>query len=444
MFSARRETAILLIGDVLLLVLSLWLALTVRNFDVPSVPYFMQHLRGFVFVYAISLLVFYISGLYERPTRLVKRILGARVAGAQAANTFIAAVLFFILPFAIAPKTVLALYLLISVALITSWRFFVVPILSVAHRQHAVMVGEGPAVDEVLHAVQGNKKYYLEFVDHMLPGTLPEGALASALEARIAQGAHLIVIDTRNPRVRAELPKLYDAMLAGSMFIEFSTFYEGMFDRVPFAHVDHAWLLEHLPRTNLLYGLGKRTLDIVGALVGIIVSAPFVLAAILALSLGGGKPFIRHERIGRGNRPFYILKLRTMLFNDHGDSEQQKRNKVTKIGRILRKTRIDELPQLWNVLAGELSFVGPRPELPSIARVYEEEIPYYEVRHLITPGLSGWAQIYDYDAPRGAADIERTRRKLSYDMYYLKHRSFGLDMAIALKTLRALLSFSGT
>jgi lipopolysaccharide/colanic/teichoic acid biosynthesis glycosyltransferase len=133
-----------------------------------------------------------------------------------------------------------------------------------------------------------------------------------------------------------------------------------------------------------------------------------------------------------------------MLFNDHGDPEMQKKNKVTNIGKFLRRSRIDELPQLYNIFIGELSFIGPRPELPSIAAVYKREIPYYEIRHVTTPGLSGWAQIRDYDAPRGAADVERTRRKLSYDLYYLKNRSLGLDIVIALKTIRALLSFSGT
>ena len=139
-----------------------------------------------------------------------------------------------------------------------------------------------------------------------------------------------------------------------------------------------------------------------------------------------------------------MYKLRTMLFDDHGDPELQKKNRVTLFGRLLRKTRIDELPQLWNVLKGELSFIGPRPELPKIAEVYEREIPFYHLRHLIAPGLSGWAQIHDYNVPRGAADIEKTRRKLSFDLYYLKRRSFGLDLAITLKTLRALLSLSGT
>jgi lipopolysaccharide/colanic/teichoic acid biosynthesis glycosyltransferase len=443
--SARRETAILLLGDVILMLLSLWLALVVRSFAVPSSNLFFLLLRGFIFVYAVSLLVFYIAGLYERQTRLIKRILGIRILGAQAANTALAAILFFILPLAVAPKTVLALYLLISVVLISAWRFFVVPVVSIAERERAVLVGEGKAVDDVRNLVQGNPKYYLQFVEHFIPSELSDGVLSQKISACIANGVRRIVIDTRDPRVRSELPSLYNAMLAGSSFTEFSVFYEMLYDRVPNAHIDHAWLLEHLPHRNLPYSLAKRTLDVVGALVGIVVATPFIIgAAAIMYVFEGGNPFIWHERIGRGNKPFYIVKMRSMLINDHGDPELQKKNRVTGIGRFLRKTRIDELPQLWNILTGELSFIGPRPELPHMARIYEAEIPYYEVRHLITPGLSGWAQIYDYDAPRGGADVERTRRKLSYDMYYLKHRSFGLDLAIALKTLRALLSFSGT
>lgn len=443
--STRRETTILLLGDVLLLILSLWLALIVRNFAFPTGVYFMEHLRAFVYIYAVSLLIFFIAGLYEQQTRLIKRILGIRILGAQVANTSIAAMLFFVLPFEIAPKTVLALYLLISVVLISAWRFFIVPALSIESRQRAVLVGEGDAVNEVLKTVQGNSKYYIHFAEHLVPSALAPGELCERLSALLTQGTDVIVIDTRDANVRKELPSLYEAMLAGSTFVEFSNFYESLFDRVPPAHIDHAWLLEHLPHRNVPYALAKRAIDIVGALIGLLLALPFVFAAFVALYVAeGGNPFIRHARVGRGKKTFYILKLRSMLFNDHGNPELQAKNRVTGIGKVLRKTRIDELPQLVNVLAGDLSFIGPRPELPAMARIYEAEIPYYDVRHLITPGLSGWAQIYDYDAPRGAADVERTRRKLSYDMYYLKHRSFGLDMAIALKTVRALLSFSGT
>jgi lipopolysaccharide/colanic/teichoic acid biosynthesis glycosyltransferase len=443
--AARRETAILLIGDVLLLIVSLWLTLAIRNLALPSAAYFLVHLRAFVVVFAVSLLIFYIAGLYERQTRLVKRILGIRILSAQVANTLIAAVLFFLLPFTIAPKTVLFLYLLISVLVISLWRFFVVPTLSLAARTRAVLIGEGPAVDEIAHAVRSNQKYYIEFAAHLRPSTLAPGELAQALEQFVAEGTCYFVIDSRNPQIRTELASLYRTMLAGAVFSEFSVFYEQLFDRVPPAHIDHAWLLECLPRNNPAYTLAKRAIDIVGAMIGALLAAPVLIPAILALmAFERGTPFIRHERVGKGGVPFKIAKLRTMLLNDHGDPELQKKNRVTKIGKFLRKSRIDELPQLWNVLVGELSFIGPRPELPSIATTYEKEIPYYEVRHLIPPGLSGWAQIYHHDAPRGAADVERTRIKLAYDMYYVKHRSFGLDLAIALKTIRALLSFSGS
>jgi len=238
------------------------------------------------------------------------------------------------------------------------------------------------------------------------------------------------------------LPELYGAMLEGIVFAEFENFFEGVFDRVPLEHVDHAWLLERLPRAHSAYQVAKRTFDILLALIGLVIAAPFVLIAAILLTPSGA-PFIRNERVGKNERKFTLYKLRTMLFNDRGDPELRAKNRVTALGSFLRKTRIDELPQLWNILIGDISFIGPRPELPSIAAVYEKEIPYYRARHLIAPGLSGWAQIRDYDAPKGGADVERTRTKLSYDLFYLKHRSFGLDLAITAKTLRALASFSG-
>src|SRR3989338_4224399 len=441
--TTRRETVLLLLGDVILLVFSLWLALAVRNWEFPTYHYYAVHLIAFVPVFLISLLIFFISGLYERQTRLVKRILGIRILGAQLANTAIAAVLFFILPFEIAPKTILALHLGISVGLISAWRFFVVPSFKLGGRQRALLVGTGAFLENVFKEVNNQPKYYIKFVERIDFANLSPGSLPERVRSAIGKGIGLVVIDTRDEAVRHVLPDLYDLMVSGVSFTEFSTFYESLFDQVPVDHIDHAWILECLPKRNMMYSLAKRAIDIVGGLIGLVLATPFILAAAVLLALERGEPFVFHERIGEAGKRFWIVKLRTMLMNDHGDPELQKQNRVTRLGKFLRKSRIDELPQLWNILKGELSFIGPRPELPSIAEVYEREIPYYSIRHLIAPGLSGWAQIYDYDAPRGGADVERTKRKLSYDLYYLKNRSFGLDMTIALKTLRALASFSG-
>ncbi len=133
------------------------------------------------------------------------------------------------------------------------------------------------------------------------------------------------------------------------------------------------------------------------------------------------------------------------IANDDANWEKENENRVTRVGRFLRKARIDELPQLWNVLKGDLSLIGPRPEFQVPVEKYTREIPYYNVRHLIQPGLSGWAQIYHDEHPHhGDPDnIRKTKDKLSYDLYYIQHRSLALDVKIALRTLQTLLSRSG-
>ena len=368
----------------------------------------------------------------------------SRVLGAQLGNTVVAAILFFALPFAVAPKTVLLVYLGVSVLLISLWRFYAVPHFSISTRQKALLLGQGPAVAELFEEVNTHPQYYIDFTDYIDTSIVCKDTIESRVQKGITNGVQLVVLDTRDIHVHRELGELYDIMMSGVSFVEFSVFYESVFDRIPVDHVDHAWLLECLPKGHLGYDTGKWLFDKLGAIVGVAVALTCILPAVLALLLTGGNPFIYSERIGKGGKSITLIKLRTMLFFDDGDAELQKKNRVTRIGWFLRKTRIDELPQLINILRGDLSFIGPRPELPKIAHTYELTIPFYQARHLLTPGLSGWAQIRDYDAPRGPADIERTRRKLSYDLYYLKHRSFTLDIAIALKTIRALTSFSGS
>jgi len=402
----RRETAILLIGDFLILAASLWVALLLRNLAIPSFGYFEKNFVPFLSMFLLSIIVFYISGLYEKQTRPIRRVMGPRILGAQAATVAIAAILFLILPLSIAPKTILILYLIVSVAAESAWRFYRMRCeLKNENRVPVILVGSGSAALELYDEVNGNNKYMIRFVNRKEKESPSFGAVPE---------------------------------------MKYEPLYEEIFDRVPLDHLDTVQLLKSLPKHRVLYDIAKRLFDIILAAVLSIIAIPIVCIAVTVLSFEGGMPFFRHERIGKGGRTFFIIKLRSMLFNDYGNPELQKKNRITAFGRLLRKTRIDELPQLWNVLAGDLSFIGPRPELPKIAEVYEREIPQYRMRHLIAPGLSGWAQINDYDAPRGGADVARTQRKLSFDLYYLKHRSFGLDLAIATKTLRALLSFSGT
>lgn len=408
----RRETAILLIGDFLILVASLWSALLIRNLSIPTFSYLKVNLIPFLPVFFISLGIFYIAGLYEKQTKPIRSIMGARIFGAQIANIAIAALFFFILPLRIAPKTILILYLVVSVVAETAWRFYRTNHEVVGgNRASAILIGRGPEVDELYDEINENDRYPIRFTKRVENSGLPAGIM-------FTNGI--------------------------STHLDFATFYEEIFDRVPLNHFDARDSTQSLLDNRFLYSMSKRVFDIILATLLSVIAIPFIIIAAIILSIEGGTPFLFPERIGINGRIIRLVKLRTMLFNDNGDPELQKKNRITAFGRLLRKSRIDELPQLWNVLKGDLSFIGPRPEFPKIAEVYEREVPQYHMRHLIAPGLSGWAQIHDYDAPRGGADVERTKRKVSYDLYYLKHRSFGLDLAIALKTLRALASFSGT
>ena len=408
----RRETAILLIGDFLMLSASLWTALFLRNLSIPSFSYFEANLVPFLPMFFLSLAIFYIAGLYEKQTRPIRSVMGMRILGAQAATVAISAVLFFILPLSIAPKTILALYLFVSVLAESAWRFYRMDReIADGDRTSAVLAGSGTEVEELYDEVNGNNQYFIRFIKRDETGN---------------SQANVILVNGENT------------------VMDFASLYEEIFDRVPLQYIDSNEMFKFLPAHRSLYDKSKRVFDIVLAVALSVIAIPFVAIAALILYIESGAPFIYPERIGKNGKIIRLVKLRTMLFNDNGDPELQKKNRITAFGSMLRKSRIDELPQLWNVLSGELSFIGPRPEFPKIAEVYEREVPQYKMRHLIAPGLSGWAQIHDYDAPRGGADVERTKRKVSYDLYYLKHRSFVLDVTIALKTLRALASFSGT
>jgi lipopolysaccharide/colanic/teichoic acid biosynthesis glycosyltransferase len=215
--------------------------------------------------------------------------------------------------------------------------------------------------------------------------------------------------------------------------------YEEVFERIPLSMVKYNWFLENISSSSHVgYGLLKRLMDIILAVFLGIFFLPLYPFVALAIKLDDQGPvFIVQDRVGRNNIIIKIVKFRSMAVDATGKLA------VTRAGKFLRMSRIDELPQLWNVIWGELSLVGPRPELPDLVKVYEREIPYYNVRHLATPGLSGWGQVKDYNVPRGTADVDKTRIKLSYDLYYIKNRSFILDVIIALRTIRTLLSRSG-
>lgn len=445
-----RELFTLILGDILVFNVALWLTLLIRYFEIPSVERLDIHFSAFITFTTIWIVVFFILGLYDKHTNLLKRLLLSRILYAQLINVIVAAVLFFVLPFGITPKTNLVIYLVISISLMTSWRLFLVPFLSPKQQHKAILIADGEEAVELADEINNNDRYNYYFVRIVDSKTLTntpdfEAKLLALIER---EKINLIVADSRSEAIRTFLPSLFDLSFLhfAFTFLDFNWLYEDTFDRVPIRCIQYDWFIANISQSkSAAYDAIKRTIDVCGALSLLIPAAllfPFVAVAIKLEDKG--PLFYTTTRVGQYNRPITIYKLRTKNGRDSGLSALKSELVDTKVGLFLRKTRIDELPQLINVLKGDLSFIGPRPEIPTLAAVYAKEVPFYNARHFLKPGLSGWAQINNFDVPRGGIDVKRTKTKLSYDLFYLERRSLLLDIHITLKTIATIVMRTGT
>ncbi len=446
---SNREPSVLLLGDIFCLLASLWLSLLFRAFEVPSQELFFLHLVPFSFLFLVWVVVFYIAGLYERHTLMLQSRLPAILFNTQVVNSTIAVVFFYFVPlFGITPKTILFIYLIVSFIIIFVWRTYVYFFVGVKQPINAVLVGSGEEMRELFEEVNANPLYSFRFVSSVDLDRVENDGFKDEIVSRIySEGVTMIAIDLANEKVEPVLPSLYNLIFSKIQFVDMYKVYEDIFKRVPLSLLKYNWFLENIstsPRHT--YDALKRVMDI---LISIPLFSVFFITypfALIAMKIEDGGPvFIHQERVGKNNKIIRIVKFRSMTTNDHGEYKNGSTElKVTKVGAFLRKTRLDEFPQLWNVLRGDISLIGPRPELPSLVKLYEKEIPYYNVRHLIKPGLSGWAQIYqDINHPHHTQAVMQTKEKLSYDLYYIKNRSFITDLKIALKTIKTLLSRVG-
>jgi sugar transferase (PEP-CTERM system associated) len=272
-------------------------------------------------------------------------------------------------------------------------------------------------------------------------------ARGSPLEETVRQlGIDEVIVAVRQQRGGVlPLRALLDCRLDGVQITDLARYFERVHGQVPIESLKVSWLIYgHGFRQNALRSFVKRCFDILISAALIALSAPVVVLAALLIAAEGGGPIIyRQERVGFRGRTFTVLKLRSMLHNAEQDGKATwaSRNdaRITRVGRLIRRTRIDELPQLLNVLKGEMSFVGPRPERPEFVAMLTEQIPFYAVRHSVKPGLTGWAQVrYSY-----GATVEQSIRKLEYDLYYVKNHTLLLDLVILLETVRVVLLGEG-
>lgn len=441
-YGGKRAPALLLLGDLAVFALSLWLTLLVRNGALPTREALEGHAGPFLVLFLLWVLVFYMSGLYGKGTILFKSRQPEALVRVQAANIVLAALFFFLVPgVGIAPKTNLAIYLVVSVLLIFLWRLVLYPRFSVRQeRMRAVLIAEGPDADMLAAEVNGHARYPVRFVQRYTPGEF-EDLVSSGGVAGI-RGIDAVVVDMESCNGRGVLPAIYDLPdgIGSYQIVDFVDLYEEVFDRIPLTFLDEGWFPKHVAeRDSLWYTIPKRAIDVVGGLaMGMVtlVALPFVW---LALRLEGPGPlFISQYRMGKHRTRIRVRKFRSMAKVDAGAWKGETENRVTKVGSVLRQTSLDEFPQFWNILTGEISLIGPRNDIESLGKRLEEALPYYAMRYSVTPGITGWAQInQQYEQGNlSPQSVEETKVRLAYDFYYLKHRSIGLDLVIALKTVK--------
>lgn len=446
----KREYAILLLGDVVVFSLSLWLAIVLRYLEIPEWRFVQLHILPFSILFAAWIAVFFLANLYGKHTRLFRSRLFSTIAYTQVINVALAALFFFFIPlFQVAPKTILLIYLLVSAPLIVLWRIGIYPRIRRGRRLKGMLLAAGPDAKMLAEEVASDVRYPFSFeyvvdTEHTPSHEIIQHACRLAEEDDI----EFLVVDVSDESIQAALPLLYDAAFHKRRFVmvNLMDIYQEIFDRVPLSLVRYEWVLEN-SNAPYTYDAIKRLIDILAALIGGALSLVFYPFIMLAIKMDdGGDIFITQERVGRFRKPIRIVKFRSMTGNDGGKYDQSGKStlRVTRVGKYLRLLRLDELPQILNVLKGDLSVVGPRPEFPSLAEHYDARIPYYNARYLVTPGLTGWAQILHDRHPHHGTDVTATKEKLSYDLYYFLHRSLLLDMYIILQTIRIVLTAKGS
>lgn len=314
--------------------------------------------------------------------------------------------------------------------------FRYIVIMGVVEKERVVFVGENDYTQDLLESVKKDGQYVFTA---SLNNTDMKALGKEIVEMYKTKKFDVLVDFTDkllgDPKLTG---KLLQYKLEGLQYYNYLEFYETYENKLPISHLSPKWFLENTGFEiyhNNFNLKAKRLLDLFFAmLIGIFAAPVIILAAIIVKLESKGPIFFIQERIGEGNKKFNIVKFRSMTTDAEKDGPQwasKNDNRVTKFGKIMRATRIDELPQLWNVLRGEMSFVGPRPEREFFIQQLEKEIPYYNLRHTVKPGLTGWAQVmYPY-----GASVEDAYRKLQYDLYYIKHHSIPFDVKVLLKTV---------
>jgi sugar transferase (PEP-CTERM system associated) len=410
------------------------------------------------FVFAITMVCLNGAfGLYRRRQALSAGAYFVRVVLAPAIGIPLAWLVVHMLPvdISVVHENLTLAVLLALLGLLLIRHALVLPLVGMLMPHRILVLGTGPEARLVEASLTDANRAGLCVVgfyplENGADSVVPQNRLiptAESLDDAVRQlGVDEIIVAVRQQRGGVlPLRSLLDCRLRGVQVTDLAGFFERVHDQVPIESLKVSWLI-YGPgfRQNLFRTLVKRSFDLVVSAVLIVLSLPVaIVTAVLIAAEGGGPIIYRQERVGHRGEPFTVLKFRSMAHDAEKDGRaawaRANDERVTRVGRFIRRTRIDELPQLLNVLKGEMSFVGPRPERPEFVAMLTEQIPFYAVRHSVKPGLTGWAQVrYSY-----GATVEQSVRKLEYDLYYVKNHTLLLDLVILLETVRVVLLGEG-
>jgi len=454
MYRLRQLTVML--GDLIFLYVGFYLAIFLRYLDTPNTTQLLVLLTPLTQLFLLFTVIFFIVGLYDLGrlknnwTTYQKILLGCGVW------LGLGIIYFYLHPtLQVSPKTILLIMAGLNLGLISLWRYI--------HSHHimkslwqigVLFIGTTPETNEIIQFLktQPERGY---FVLGVIPlNSNPETNLdiptfnsLSELGENLNPG--LIVIAPNLEKNDELIKKLYAMIFQHVSILDLEQFYEELMKRIPPFTFSQTWFLSNLREQHKkIYDRFRIVTDyLIAVIIGGIFVITFPLVALLLKIFSPGPIFFIHERIGRMGQKFRIIKYRSMKVLGAGGSAEvsgpvyakEKDERITKIGKILRLTRLDEIPQFINILKGEMAIIGPRPERPEFVEELTKQMPYYSLRHMIKPGLTGWAQLQK----NYYGTMEENLRKLEYDLYYIKNRSLLLDIVILLRTINVIFGFKG-
>jgi len=388
-----------------------------------------QHFLPFTILYLSWILIFYIFGLYDlfaiKPTIPYIR----RWAIALLCSFVVGILLFYFVPiFAISPKTNLVIQVLGFGIFSFLFRRIIYNLFSKTITQPTILIGDSIYLSELGKTISSNPQIGLKILGHF--------STISEINLNLEKIKNLVII--LDKKIDIQDQNILNFYQQGIEIFDTAKAYEKYLYKIPVEYIDLSFIVEELnTKKDILYMFASKIINILFSIIILVITSPFILIASIFIYLHDHGPILYiQERVGLNGKVFKLYKLRSMVLDSEKDgakwSTGHNDSRITPIGRIIRRLHIDEIPQMINILRGDISLVGPRPERPEFVNLLSKDIPYYSFRHIIRPGFTGWAQIkYRY-----ANTIEDSREKFEYDLYYIKNRNIFLDFGIIARTIQ--------